>query len=128
MKRLILCWLLILSFDGLAEMDAQISQLEKALARIQQETQFTYQQFVMTQEMRRNETQESLVPLLPNTAESVPVPKHEDMQRLKHEKHERIQQYTADLDRLYTRYKALENEKLLILEKINQLEQNQEEY
>ncbi len=126
MKQFVFFSFLLLSFNGWAETEAQINQLEKALFRIQQETQFTYQQFVMTQEMRRNETQKPLVPVLPGATGSVPVPKYEDMEHLKQEQHERIQQYTVDLDRLYARYKELENEKLLILEEINQLEQEQE--
>jgi hypothetical protein len=82
----------------------------------------------MTQELRRNEMNEVPLSMLPNTSgESIPIPKHEDMVRHQQERQERIQQYTADLDRLYARYKELENEKLLLVEKINQLEQNPEE-
>lgn len=128
MKHLILFLLLIVPISGWADTDAQIRQLEKALLRVQQETQFTYQQFIMTQEMRRNEIQEVSLPISPNTpGASVPIPLYEDFVQRNQEKQVRIQQYTADLDRLYMRYKELENEKILLVEKINELEQNQEE-
>jgi len=127
-KHLILFLLLIVPISGWADTDAQIRQLEKALLRVQQETQFTYQQFIMTQEMRRNEIQEVSLPISPNTpGASVPIPLYEDFVQRNQEKQVRIQQYTADLDRLYMRYKELENEKILLVEKINELEQNQEE-
>ncbi len=120
--------LLTVSVSGWADTDVQIRQLEKALLRVQQETQFTYQQFIMTQEMRRNELHEVPLSVLPSTsAQSVPIPKYEDMVQYQQEKQERVKQYTTDLDRLYARYKELENEKILLVEKINQLEQNQEE-
>ncbi len=128
MKHLILFLLLTVSASGWANTDAQIRQLEKALLRVQQETQFTYQQFIMTQEMRRNEIQGTSLPVLPSEpGASVPIPLYEDFVQQNQEKQLRIQQYTADLDRLYLRYKELENEKILLVEKINELEQNQEE-
>ena len=128
MKHLILFLLLTVSVSGWADTDAQIRQLEKALLRVQQETQFTYQQFIMTQEMRRNEIQGTSLPVLPSTpGASVPIPLYEDFVQQNQEKQARIQQYTEDLDRLYLRYKELENEKILLVEKINELEQNQEE-
>jgi len=127
-KHLILFLLLTVPISGWANTDAQIRQLEKALFRVQQETQFTYQQFIMTQEMRRNEIQEVPLPISPSTpGASVPIPLYEDFVQRNQEKQVRIQQYTADLDRLYMRYKELENEKILLVEKINELEQNQEE-
>ena len=128
MKHLILFLLLTISISGWANTDAQIRQLEKALLRVQQETQFTYQQFIMTQEMRRNEIQETSLPVLPSeSGASVPIPLYEDFVKKNQEKQVRIQQYTEDLDRLYLRYKELENEKILLVEKINELEQSQEE-
>ncbi len=128
MKHLILFLLLTVSVSGWADTDAQIRQLEKALLRVQQETQFTYQQFIMTQELRRNELHEVPLSVSPGTpGESVSIPTYENMERQKQEKQARIQQYTSDLDRLYARYKELENEKLVLVEKINQLEQAQEE-
>jgi len=127
-KHLILFLLLTVSASGWANTDAQIRQLEKALLRVQQETQFTYQQFIMTQEMRRNEIQGISLPVLPSEpGASVPIPLYEDFVQQNQEKQARIQQYTADLDRLYLRYKELENEKILLVEKINELEQSQEE-
>jgi hypothetical protein len=50
---------------------------------------------------------------------------YEDWVRREQEKHERIQEYNADLDRLYQYHKELEEKRKLISEEINQLEQNQ---
>ncbi len=102
----------------------EIRQLEKTMARVQQESQATYQQFLMTQELRRNEMLELpvLTPSNPS-GKSIPIPSYEEMNRLKQEREERIESYTADLDRLYARYKALENEREALFEQIKRLEQ-----
>ncbi|MBS0423292.1 MAG: hypothetical protein JSR71_02435 [Proteobacteria bacterium] len=108
-----------------AESTPQARQLEKALARLQQESQSVQQQFMMIQELRRNEMSEpSMVVPQPSTpGQSIPIPNYNDLMQLKQEKERRIEKYTADLNRLYARYTELENEKQTILEQINSLEQ-----
>lgn len=105
------------------DQEAQVRELEKTLTRIQQESQSTYQQFLMIQELRRNEMAE--VPQavrLPNSpSQSIPIPNYEDLIQLKQEKQERIDKYTTDLDHLYARYRELEDEKQAILEQIRSL-------
>lgn len=105
------------------DQEAQVRELEKTLTRIQQESQSTYQQFLMIQELRRNEMAE--VPqavILPNSpSQSIPIPNYEDLIQLKQEKQERIDKYTTDLDHLYARYRELEDEKQAILEQIRSL-------
>lgn len=105
------------------DQEAQVRELEKTLTRIQQESQSTYQQFLMIQELRRNEMAE--VPqavILPNSpSQSIPIPNYEDLIQLKQEKQERIDKYTTDLDHLYARYRELEDEKQAIFEQIRSL-------
>lgn len=128
MRYLILLLLLILSVAASAEKEIEIRQLEKTMARVLQESQSTYQQFLMTQELRRNEMLDAPMLTPPNLAgKSIPIPSHEEMNRLRQEKSERIEKYTTDLDRLYTRYKALENEREMLFEQIKRLEQKSAE-
>ncbi|ALQ52516.1 hypothetical protein ATY38_05125 [Nitrosomonas ureae] len=111
------------------DQEAQIRELEKTLTLIQQESQSTYQQFLMIQELRRNEMAE--VPQavrLPNSpSQSIPIPNYEDLIQLKQEKQERIDKYTTDLDHLYARYRELEDEKQAIFEQIRSLAKKPEE-
>ncbi|MEK6736077.1 MAG: hypothetical protein AAB306_04985 [Pseudomonadota bacterium] len=124
MRYLILILLLIIPIAAPAGTETEIRHLEKTMARVLQESQFTYQQFLMIQELRRIEMLEAPVLIPPNPpGKSIPIPNHADMNRLRQEKNERIEQYTTDLNRLYTRYKTLENEREVILEQIKRLEQ-----
>ena len=107
---------------------AMIQQLEKTLSLVTQESQSTYQLFLMIQELRRNEMMESPENIpLDYTGKSIPIPNYQDLMRRRLEKKERIDQYTADLDRLYARYKSLESEKETLFEKIRTLEQKKSE-
>ncbi|MCC7091429.1 MAG: hypothetical protein IT524_05640, partial [Nitrosomonas sp.] len=56
------------------------------------------------------------------TGKSVPIPNYDDYIQRRVDKDERVQKYTADLDRLYARYKELESEKEALFEKIRNLE------
>lgn len=128
MRIVLLFLLLAVSIPVCADTTAQIRQLEKTLIRIQQESQSTYQQFLMIQELRRNEISEAPLITLPATPEkSIPIPKYEEFVQQRQEKQDRIRKYTVDLDRFYTRYKELEDEKQAILEQIKHLEQKPEE-
>ena len=107
----------------------QIRQLEKVLNRIQDESQSTYQQFLMIQELRRNEMSESPALIAPSISpdKSIPIPKYEDLIQQRQEKQARIKNYATELDELFRRYKDLESEKYSILEQIKALEQKPEE-
>ena len=109
--------------------EKQMRQLEKALARIQQESQSTQQQFMMIQELRRNDMAEPPmnVPLPSTPGQSIPVPNYNNLMQQKQERDQRIEKYTTDLNRLYARFTELENEKQVILEQIRSLEQKTEE-
>ena len=127
MYPLIIALSLIISINVLAQAPEaktpEIIQLEQTMARVAQESQATYQQFLMTQELRKNEMQESPESIpIDLTGKSIPIPNYEDLQRRRQEKKERMENYTADLDRLYTRYRELESEREAIFEKIKSLE------
>ena len=127
---LLLCVSIAYAEPETAETDkaAMIQQLEKTLSRVTQESQSTYQQFLMIQELRRNEMMESPENIpLDYTGKSIPIPNYQDLMRRRLEKKERIDQYTADLDRLYARYKSLESEKETLFEKIRTMEQKKSE-
>lgn len=127
MKVVFLALLTLLSVTSYA--DDQLHALEKELSRIHQESQSTYQQFLMLQELRRNEISD--IPMITeqpiSPEKSIPIPKYEELMQQRQEKQARIKQYTTELDQLYQRYKELENEKNLILDQINALGQKTEE-
>ncbi|MBV6446544.1 hypothetical protein [Nitrosomonas sp.] len=125
MRTVLLLLLLALPLTIQADSAAQVRQLEKALTRLQQESQSIQQQFIMIQELRRNEMSEPAitVPQPRTLGQSVPIPNYNDLMQSKQEREQRIEKYTADLNRLYERFSELENEKEAILEQINSLEQ-----
>lgn len=129
MRTVLLFLLLALSTPVWADTAAEISQLEKTLTRIQQESQSTYQQFLMIQELRRNEVDAPLPITIPPSpaSKSIPIPGYEELIQEKQEKADRIKKYTDDLDRLKARYTELENERKEIFDQINSLENKAEE-
>ena len=127
MRYLILILSIIISITAWAELaetkDAQISHLERLMARISQESQSTYQQFLMTQELRREEMLRSPDNISLNlTGKSIPIPSYDDLIERRKERDERMEKYATDLDRLYRRYRELEAERQAIFEKIKFLE------
>lgn len=123
MKILILLLLMTLPQSGWPEEDRRIIQLEKALMRVQQEAQAVHQQFLMIQELRRNEIVGPDVADLPGaTAQTTPIPKYEEMVRRQEDKKNRIAKYTAELDHLYTRFSSLNEERQALMEQIELLE------
>ena len=104
--------------DDLTE---QIRRVEAALARISQEQQSVYQQFQMVQEMRRN-LQAQMQPLQSYTPPPTP-PNYDDVKREEEERAQRINDYQYELDRLYARYRELEEQKKPLLEALAELAQ-----
>ncbi len=129
MLTIILFLLLTLSTSVWADTETQTHRLEKTLVHVQQESQSTYQQFQMTQELLRNEKEAMLSITKPPSplSKSIPIPEYDEFLREKQEKDDRIQKYTDDLYRLKARYTELESEKQEILEQLNLLQQNPEE-
>jgi Mg-chelatase subunit ChlI len=107
-------------FPSQTELDAQIRRVRLALDRIQIEQQSVYQQFQMMQEMRRTELQESYGSALVYTPPPTP-PDYEEEVRQREEREARARAYTAELDRLYARYRELEEQKRPLLEELSEL-------
>ena len=105
-----------------------ISQHQSDLNRIQQEAQTAHQQFMMIQELRRYEMNETAVSMLPSaTVKSIPIPIYDDMLKDKQKKKARIQQYGAELDALYLRHKELEARRNELFNEIEHLRRAPEE-
>ena len=126
MKRALLTAVLLLSAIAMADpaADAEIKQLEVQLQRVQQDQQSVYQQFQMTQELRRTELQIAHPPVVQNSLDygmDNPPPNYDDVTRAKTERDSRIKQYTDDLNTLYARYLDLDAQKRAIQERIDAL-------
>jgi cell division protein FtsB len=111
---------------GDAATDAEIRQLQASIAALQQEQQSLYQQFQMTQELRRTETQD----LNPGVVQNSPVydinspqTNFDDQERAKRDRLDRIQKYTQDLNSMYARYRALEDQKTALRARMDELMQ-----
>ena len=122
-------WILLL-LPGLvwadAETDAELRRIDAVLTRVQQEQQSVFQQFQMTQELRRIEIQAAYPSVIQNSpvyAQDNPPPSYEDMTRDRQEREARIRLYTDDLGRLYARYQELEQQKAALLDRQAQLSQ-----
>jgi len=120
------CLLVPLVVRADAEVDAEVRQLQASIAALQQEQQSLYQQFQMTQELRRTETQD----LNPGVIQNSPVydiyspaTSYEDQERAKRERLDRIQKYTQHLNSMYARYRALEDQKTALRARIDELMQ-----
>ena len=120
-------WILLL-LPGLvwadAETDAELRRIDAVLTRVQQEQQSVFQQFQMTQELRRIEIQAAYPSVIQNSpvyAQDNPPPSYEDMTRDRQEREARIRLYTDDLGRLYARYQELEQQKAALLDRQTQL-------
>ncbi|MGH8761961.1 MAG: hypothetical protein ACREUR_01875, partial [Nitrosospira sp.] len=96
------------------------------LSKVQQEQQSVYQQFQLTQELRRNEIQEDHPFIVQGSAgmggvRDAPPINYDDNIRLQRERQERIQQYTRDLNDLYSRYSELGEQKKSLLGQLMEL-------
>ena len=103
----------------------QMRQIEAALGRITQEQHAVYQQFQMVQELRRNEERQ----LLPMQTYSLgPTPRnYEDVKREEETRALRVRELQYELDRLYTRYRELEDQKRPLLDTLSALAQQRVE-
>jgi hypothetical protein len=100
----------------------QQRQVEAALARISQEQQSIYQQFQMVQELRRNDERQ-LFPM-PNYAfPPTSPPNYDDMKRQEEARAQRIRELQYEVDRLYARYRELEEQKRPLIETLYALAQ-----
>jgi hypothetical protein len=80
----------------------------------------------MTQELRRTEIQAQYPQVIQNSpdyAMANPPPNYDDVVRQRSERDERIKQYTDDLNRMYARYREIEEQKKVLLNRLNELAQ-----
>ena len=102
--------------------DAQVRQLEAGLDRVRLEQQAAYQNFQISQEMRRIELLEPGVLIAAGPpGSSIAPPNYDDMVRSQRERQERIEKYTADLRRMYARNLELEDQKRLLRDQLLEL-------
>lgn len=113
--------LLSVSARAADDIGEEIRRVESALTRIAQEQQSLYQQFQMVQERRRSDLAQ-VQPLQSYTPPATP-PNYDDVRREEEARTERIQQYQEELDRLYARYRELEEQKKPLLEELSALAQ-----
>ena len=127
MKSVLMILLLLCSSGALAQAqpDSPLAQLDKAYGLVQQEQQSAYQQFLMAQELRRNELQDSSACSTPNCSVSAmdsgrTVDYDENIKRQK-EKQQRIERYDLEIRQSYARYLELGLQRKLLLDRIIEL-------
>jgi galactokinase len=103
-----------------AEFDARTRRVESALARLQAEQQSAYQQFQMIQALRDGMLREMQQSTQVYTPEPTP-PNYDDMIARRAEREERLNSYSGELDRLYARFKEIEDLKRPLLEELSAL-------
>lgn len=102
----------------------QMQQVEGALNRLSQEQVSVYQQFQMVQEMRRSEERLALQRLpIYRISTLVPPPNVDDIQRDEDARVQRMNDLQAENDRLYARYRELEEQKRPLLDTLSTLAQ-----
>jgi hypothetical protein len=100
----------------------QQRQVEAALARISQEQQAIYQQFQMVQELRRNDERQML-PMPSYDFPPTSPPNYDDVKRQQDARAQRIRELQYEVDRLYARYRELEEQKRPLIETLYALAQ-----
>ena len=99
----------------------QLARVNAALASMSAEQAAVYQQFQMVQEMRRNEERRNLA--LPGTTYGSQPPNFDDVQRAQDARAQRIVDLAAESDRLYARYRELEEQKRGLIDTLSALAQ-----
>jgi hypothetical protein len=99
----------------------QLARVNAALAVMSNEQAAVYQQFQMVQEMRRNEERRNS--LLPNTTYGSQPANFDDVQRAEDARAQRIVDLAAESDRLYARYRELEEQKRGLIDTLSALAQ-----
>lgn len=127
MKSVLLIVFLLTSGWALAEQDSRLVQLAAAYDRLQLEQQAAYQQFQMTQELRRNELQDSAPITLQNYSvmgqDSMRSLDYDENIRKQRERQERLQRYDREISQAYSRFMELGYRKKALLDQIMELTQ-----
>jgi hypothetical protein len=104
-----------------AQADDELHRLRETLATIQQEQQSVYQQFQMVQGLRASDTPPPGAPgALVYTPPATP-PRFEDLARERAAFEARQARYRDELDRLYARFRELEERKRPLVERIGEI-------
>jgi hypothetical protein len=104
-----------------AQPDAEMRRLREALAAIQQEQQAVFQQFQMVQGLRASQAPPSGLPgALVYTPPATP-PRYEDVVRERDAYLAAQSRYQDELERLYARYRDLEERKRPLVERMAEL-------
>jgi hypothetical protein len=122
MKPLLLILLLLGCGWAFADADPRIAQLETAYNRVHQEQVTIFQQFQMTQEMRRKELEQDA----PNITRSYTTMGMDNASTLDYDENIRLQQarqqrllrYDREINQAYVRYLELGDRKKALLEQI----------
>lgn len=126
MKLGIMLWTLALLAPNIAaaqdDIDAEIRRVQAALSQMQAEQQSVYQQFQMVQELRRQELQRIEQSIQTNQPAGQPR-NYDDLVSERATRLERSQQYADEANRLYQRYRELEEQKKPLLDRLSELAQ-----
>jgi hypothetical protein len=126
MKLRNMLYLLVLLASGPAaadaDVDAEIKRVQAALSQIQMEQQSVYQQFQMVQELRRQEVQRIEQSMQVNQPTAQPR-NYDDVVSDQAAHLDRSRQYADEANRLYERYRALEEQKKPLLDRLAELAQ-----
>jgi chromosome segregation ATPase len=104
-----------------ADVEVQIKRVETALSRIQAEQQSIYQQFQMVQELKRQAMQQAIEDM--SRWQAMPPQNYDDLVRAQQARAASRERYRYEADRLYERYRELEEQKKPLLERLNELAQ-----
>lgn len=100
--------------------ESQMRKLTALLDGIRQEQQSVYQQFQMTETLRRSELRDiGTVPGI-EVQEGAP-PGYDDAQRAKRDRQSRLNYYADEMKRLSDRYRELANESASVVEQMRSL-------
>ena len=102
------------------DVDVQMKRLETALNRIQAEQQSVYHQFQMIQELRRTALQQQQQSIMVYTPPATP-PNYDDVVREKDARDAQMRGYAEELDRLYGRYRELEDQKRPLIDQLSDI-------
>jgi hypothetical protein len=111
-----------------ADSDPRFVQLVAAVNQLQLEQQSLYQQFLMTQELRRNAFQD-IAPTITEGYSALGLDgsrslSYDENVRLQRERVERLKRYDNDLSQVYSRFLELGDQKKALLDQIIELTQS----
>lgn len=122
MKPLFLILLLLGCGWALADADHRIAQLDAAYNRVHQEQVTVFQQFQMTQEMRRSELEKEAQSITRNYStmgtDNTRSLDYDENIRLKQVQQQRLLRYDREISQGYARYLELGDRKKALLEQI----------